>query len=104
MQNFGTTLKDLRTQSDLTQQQLADLLGITKSTVSYYEKGDRTPSPEILIQLASIFHVSTDYLLGIEKTSYLDTQGLTEDDVRILRYLKEYLHIKNEKKPTNPVK
>lgn len=97
LSNFGLKLKELRNQASLTQEQLADKLGIKKATVSYYEKGERTPSPDVLIKIAEIFHVSTDYLLGIERTSYLDTNGLTEEDVRALRYLASYLHRKNEK-------
>ena len=74
--NFGNTLKELRTQNGMTQQQLATQIGVSKSVVSYYELQERTPSPEILLKLASIFHVSSDYLLGIEKNNVLDVSGL----------------------------
>lgn len=63
--NFGDRLKELRTQNGLTQKELGDRIGLTKSVVSYYEQQTRTPSPEILIKLAAIFHVTSDYLLGI---------------------------------------
>lgn len=96
MSNFGIRLKELRTQSSMTQKHLADKLGITKATVSYYENGERAPSPEILVKLATIFHVSTDFLLGMEHSSYLDTTGLTEGDIQTLRYLVSYLLLKNK--------
>ena len=96
---FGNRLKELRKKNGLTQQQLADALDITKSTVSYYERGERAPSPEILIKLANTFHISTDYLLGIEKTDYLNTEGLTDDDLAALRHMAYYLHLKNLKEP-----
>ena len=66
MVNFGDKLKTLRTEAGMTQTELAKRLSITKSVVSYYELQERTPSPDVLIQLADIFHVTTDYLLGID--------------------------------------
>lgn len=93
---FGSKLKKLRLQSGLTQQQLATQLGITKSVVSYYELQERYPSPEILIKIASIFHVSTDYLLGIEKNCPLDTSGLTTEDIFLVKSMIEHLRNKND--------
>ena len=52
--NFGNTLKELRTQNGMTQQQLATQIGVSKSVVSYYELQERTPSPEILLKLPSL--------------------------------------------------
>ena len=66
MVNFGDMLKNLRTNAGMTQTELANRLGITKSVVSYYELQERTPSPDVLIRLAGIFRVTTDYLLGID--------------------------------------
>ena len=65
MVDFGTKIKGLRQQAGLTQKQLADRLWLSKATVSYYEQSLRYPSPEILVKLAGVFHVTTDYLLGI---------------------------------------
>ena len=48
MVDFGTNLKNLRIREGLTQQQLADRLGVTKSVISYYELQERYPSPEVL--------------------------------------------------------
>lgn len=63
--DFGIRLKELRLQAGMTQKQLAEQLGVTKSVVSFNELRERTPSLEILIKLASVFHVSCDFLLGI---------------------------------------
>ena len=87
MVNFGNILKRLRLQEGLTQQQLADKLGITKSVVSYYELQERYPSPEILMKLSAIFHVSTDYLLGLDRTETVDLTGLDEEDVITVKRL-----------------
>ncbi len=61
--NFGEILKDLRKRAGLTQEQLGEQIGKSKSVVSFYELRERSPSPAILVKLASVFHVSTDYLL-----------------------------------------
>lgn len=87
--NFGNILKELRVQSGMTQQQLAEKLGVTKSVVSYYELSERTPSPEILLKLAALFHVSTDFLLGKERQpkDFIDLTGLEERDKILVRNL-----------------
>lgn len=91
MVDFGNTLKKLRTESGYTQQQLADRLGVTKSVVSYYELQERYPSPDILIKLASIFHVSTDYLLGLQKAATISLEGLGQEDIAVIQKLVELL-------------
>lgn len=93
--NFGNKLKELRTQNNMTQQQLAAQIGVSKSVVSYYELQERIPSPEILLKLASTFHVSTDYLLGISNDKVLDVSGLNEDDIAVLSSLITLLRKKN---------
>lgn len=85
MVDFGETLKKLRQKAGLTQKQLAERLWISKATVSYYEQSLRCPSPEILVKLSKIFHVSTDFLLGIEdKKQTLDVTDLSEEDIKLL--------------------
>lgn len=92
--DFGNKLKELRTQAGLTQKQLADQIGITKSVVSFYELRERTPSPDILVKLAAVFHVSTDYLLGIEKGKSIDISGLDSEDKKAVRMVVEQLRKK----------
>ena len=93
--DFGRRLKELRTQAGLTQLQLAQRMSITKSVVSFYELQERMPSPEVLIKLAGIFHVSTDYLLGLDKRETIDVSGLDQEDVALLRALAESLRKKS---------
>lgn len=57
---------DLRKNSHLTQQQVADYLEIDRSNYSKYELGILTISVEMLIKLAKLYKVSTDYILGLE--------------------------------------
>jgi len=94
--DFGDKLKELRMQAGMTQRQLAALIGVTKSVISFYELRERAPSPDVLVKLARIFHVSTDYLLGIDKSDMLDISGLSESDVAILRALAESLRQKGK--------
>ena len=72
MVDFGNILKTLRLRENLTQAQLAQKLGLTKSVISAYETGLRLPSYDILIHIAKIFSVSTDYLLGLENKQEID--------------------------------
>lgn len=98
MVDFGNRLKKLRKQMGLTQTQLAERMGVTKSMISYYEVENRRPSPETLIKLAHIFHVSTDYLLGIESEQVLNVSNLSEKDVELLKHTIESLSDKNNNK------
>ena len=76
---IGSQIKHLRKASGYTQQELADKLDLTKSIVSAYEQEKRAPSYMKLIELATLFDVSTDYLLGVEHGQMLDLSGLTPD-------------------------
>lgn len=72
MGDFKNVFKRLRTSSKLTQAEMALKLGVSKSTISMYENGNREPDFETLEQIADFFNVDTDYLLGrTEKTSIL---------------------------------
>ena len=95
--NFGEKLKTLRTEAGMTQTELAKRLSITKSVVSYYELQERTPSPDVLIQLADIFHVTTDYLLGIDHKKMIDVSDLSDEDMHFLLITIETLRKKNKK-------
>lgn len=85
MVDLGTKLKSLRLDSHLTQLQVAQRIGVSKTMISSYELSTRYPSYEILIKLASLFRVSTDYLLGIEKSKTIAIDGLNNDQISIIR-------------------
>ena len=63
---IGNRIKILRTEKHLTQQEFADALNVTVQTVSRWENGVNYPDIALLPELASFFHVSTDYLLGMK--------------------------------------
>ena len=87
MTDFGNRLKNLRLRKHMTQSDLAERLGITKSVISAYETGLRMPSYDILIKISRIFRVTTDYLLGLESKQEIDVSGLTEDEIHALTNL-----------------
>ncbi len=84
MLKFGDRLKSLRKQKNLTQEQLAKRLWVTKSIISAYESNSRFPSLDMLVKLSYTFNVSTDYLLGVNKKQFLDISELTDQQVNIL--------------------
>lgn len=88
-------MKALRKAAGLTQAQLAAQIGVTKSVISFYELQERAPSPDVLVKCATIFHVTTDYLLGIDSRETIDISGLTKDDVAIMRALAASLRRKD---------
>ena len=94
--NFVIKLKELRTGQKLTQQQLADRLGVAKSVFSYYESGDRYPSYDVLVRIAHVFHTTTDYLLDVSKESVIDVTGLSNEDIAVVRTVAEALKRKRE--------
>lgn len=79
MDNFGERLAALRKERGLSQEDLAEKLQLTRQTISKWETGASTPDLELLVQLAEVFDVSVDSLLGVkkpdkksaEKTSFL---------------------------------
>ncbi len=64
MSLFGSRLRQLRKEDDLTQRELADNLGLAFSTISMYERGIREPDFETTESIADFFNVSMDFLLG----------------------------------------
>ena len=64
MASFSERILELRTSHNLSQQGLADAIGVSKSTISMYERGERMPSYEAQEALADYFNVDVDYLIG----------------------------------------
>ena len=89
-------IKYLREQKGLTQADLAKQLGITRSSVNAWEMGISVPSTQYIVELSNIFKVSTDYLLGVERSASISVAGLTEKDVQYVRGLISHLEEKNK--------
>ena len=89
-------IKFLREEKKITQSDLAKILGITRSSVNAWEMGISVPSTQYIVELANIFKVSSDFLLGIEKSATISTDGLYEEDIKIVYGMIEHLKKKNK--------
>lgn len=72
METLGTRLKALRKSKKITQQQLADAIGVSKTSVIYWEKDDNLPKHESLMSLSKVLRVKSDYLLSGKDGDELD--------------------------------
>ena len=77
-------IKTLREGKGWTQAELARRLGITRNGVNSWEQGLSMPSPACLVDLADVFSVSTDYLLGVDARATINVTGLSDRDVAVL--------------------
>ena len=94
MVDIGLVLRGLRKSAELTQQQVAERIGVTKSMISAYEISIRQPSYEVLLKLSDLYRVSTDFILGNHSSfNEYSLDGLTEEQVetvlKIIRELKK---------------
>ncbi len=65
MEHIGTKIKQLRKKNDMTQEKLADYLGVSFQAISKWETGVASPDLALIVPIAKLFHVSTDELLGL---------------------------------------
>lgn len=84
-------IKSLRESRSMTQADLARLLNVSRSSINAWEIGISTPSTRHLIELAKIFKVSADYMLGIGPSVTLNADGLTDKDIEMVQTLINHL-------------
>lgn len=95
---IGERLNTLLAVKGLKQKDIADLLGVTENTVSYYVTGARCPNTDQIIAIAKKWNVSADYLLGLSEVMSTDQNkkiacevtGLTEENVEFLEIAAQY--------------
>ena len=73
---LGTRIKELRKEFGLSQVDLAAQMEVTKQTISNWENENIQPSIDMLVGLANVFNVTTDYLLGLDDVPRLSIEGL----------------------------
>lgn len=83
-------IKQLREKNNFTQSALAKKLNVTRSSVNAWEMGISVPSTALIVDLAKLFQVSTDYLLGLNETATLDISMLNDKETIILYELVQY--------------
>ena len=91
---LGYRLKLLRKENGLSQCDLGELWGVSKVSISNYEKGTRIPSMEVFLMIMSVFNVSADYLLGRELNAICEsdeslTMILSTNDVNIISEIRK---------------
>lgn len=90
---LGIRINELRTAAGWNQVQLAEKLYISKQTVSNWENGNIQPSIEMLIRIAKLFHVSTDYLLGLDNVQTISVDGLLAAFIaHLTQIIEDYKH------------
>lgn len=88
MHGFSDRIKNLREKMGYTQTDLAKKLFITRASVNAWEMGLSAPSTPFLVELSKIFHVTTDYLLGLEDCITIRTDRLSDEQISaILRII-----------------
>ncbi len=77
--DIGKKIRTLRLQRSIPQNDLAQILGVSKSTMSNYERNYSTPDPDILVKIADYFNVSIDYLFDYEESHKLELTKESDD-------------------------
>ena len=88
------TIKSLRETAGLSQSALAKRLGVTRSSVNAWEMGLSIPTAQSIVELSQLFHVSTDYLLGLHHTPAIYIDRLSQEEKQILYSLIHYFQDK----------
>ena len=87
---IGDRIKQLREQAGYSQAVLAKKLSVTRSSVNAWESGLSAPTAIYLIELAKLFHVSSDFILGLDTSKQLNLAGLTPEEIQLLYSLLDY--------------
>ena len=92
---IGERLKKIRTERKIKQEELAEILGVKKTSISMYETGKNDPTDKIKIEIARYFNISLDYLIGVidEPVPYYNREkfimlpsGLSLDEKKHINY------------------
>ncbi len=107
---LGERLKQLRLEKGLSQQELGDLIGVSKVSISEYENGNRIPLLNNFNELLDVFHVKADYFLGRDIIAVSEeeepyTYSIAKEDIAILKALKKEksLYLKLYRDPVRTV-
>ena len=88
------TIKELRERAGLSQSALAKKIGVTRSAVNAWEMGLSIPTTQYVAELTQLFHVSADYMLGLDNTESIYIGNLSEEEKHILYSLLNYFQNK----------
>ena len=83
-------IRQLREQAGDSQSMLAKKLDVTRSSVNAWEMGISAPTTQYVVAMAKLFHVSSDYMLGMESALQLSLDGYTPEETRLIFDLIKY--------------
>ncbi len=75
-------IKTLRLAGNYSQVDIAEKLSVTKQTISNWENNNIQPSVDMLVKIADLFGVTTDYLLGRDTAPRIDASGLSDKEIQ----------------------
>lgn len=95
---LGKRLKALRKERGLTQQELGDMINVTKVSICCYEKGTRTPTLDTLMDLTKVFNVDVNYFLGSDTYVVSDSDEnygirMAKEEIEIIRELRLHINL-----------
>lgn len=83
-------IKEVREKAGYSQTELAKRLDVTRSSVNAWEMGVSMPTAQYLVALSKLFHVSTDYLLGIESSISVRLDSYSEEEIALIYGMLKY--------------
>ena len=93
---IGEHIRLLRYREGISQSALAKALGATRAAVNAWEMGISNPSMQSLIELAQYFHVSVDYLLGLDNADQVSLARLNPEEKELVLKLVRYFDRQKE--------
>lgn len=95
---LGKRLKALRKEKNMTQQELGELINVTKVSICCYEKGTRTPTLETLMELADVFNVDISYFLGQDNYVIAENDSeygirMAKEEIEIIEELRKHISL-----------
>ena len=102
-EHFNENLRAARERKNMTQKDVADNIGVAKSTYSLYESGNREPNVQTIKKLADLLNVSSDDLLGLNQepttiAAHFDGDDFTEDELEDIRAYADFVKNRRNKK------
>ena len=97
---IGERVKEARINKNYTQEELGDIIGVSKVSICGYETGNRTPTMAMFLKLSDALDVTVDYLLGKELKAVCEEQEdytvmVSQIDLEIFKELKQYKNLYN---------
>lgn len=85
MLNLGMRIRELREAHNMSQVALGKRVGRSKPVISSYENNLKIPPLDVLIKMANVFHISLDFLVGIEQKETVSLDGLTPSQIDVVK-------------------